>query len=318
MVINLQAINDAFLELRIRLQKPLGLANRLPVHGGLEEACASNPSVRDAQTGLCHALSGLFSDLLRIRAALCAANPDVVRTVTAGKRGREASDVEGMLLMDQLPPLAKRGRLDGEEEEEEEGVVLDSDRLWEIADHGWQLTETYRNTTIDTWGRKLRLASGITARQAQKLKVMGADISKQVQEVMADDDRLISRSRPPAAGLAVVAQPSASTDPRFAVNGYYVEGFDDSEFYQQLLREYVASTAAEAGGVAGSHDFAALITKHKSKKREGVDRRATKGRKLKYVAHPKLVSFMAPVPYVVPPELSYDLDTIVASLFKSS
>ena len=48
-----------------------------------------------------------------------------------------------------------------------------------------------------------------------------------------------------------------------------------------------------------------------------MDRRASKGRKLKYKPIPALVNFAAPAPYVVPPDRHIDLDTLVASLFKS-
>ena len=36
----------------------------------------------------------------------------------------------------------------------------------------------------------------------------------------------------------------------------------------------------------------------------------------RFVVHPKLVNFAAPSPYVVPPELSLDLDTLLKSLFQ--
>ena len=62
------------------------------------------------------------------------------------------------------------------------------------------------------------------------------------------------------------------------------------------------------GGVAKAHPRA---------QRPGVDRRATKGRRLQFAVQPKLVAFVAPAPYGVPPELAFDLDTLVASLFQN-
>ena len=47
---------------------------------------------------------------------------------------------------------------------------------------------------------------------------------------------------------------------------------------------------------------------------QNVDRKASKGRRLRYHAHPKLVNFMAPIPAPEPP---LDLDSLHASLFKS-
>lgn len=47
---------------------------------------------------------------------------------------------------------------------------------------------------------------------------------------------------------------------------------------------------------------------------KNVDRKASKGRKLRFQPHPKLVNFMAPLPAPAPP---LDLDSLHASMFKS-
>ena len=49
-----------------------------------------------------------------------------------------------------------------------------------------------------------------------------------------------------------------------------------------------------------------------SKKRKGIDVRATKGRRLKYVTMPKLQNFMAPE---ILPSPDIDVDVLFASLF---
>lgn len=105
--------------------------------------------------------------------------------------------------------------------------------------------------------------------------------------------------------------------------------YDDPEFYQQvrawgcsylscaspvrltvhllqLLREFIKTTSSSQA-VPGARQA------RKSVKKD-VDRKASKGRKLRYHAHPKLVNFMAPIPAPAPP---LDLDSLHASLFKS-
>jgi len=51
------------------------------------------------------------------------------------------------------------------------------------------------------------------------------------------------------------------------------QSYDDGEFYQQLLREFISRSSGVAGntGMSGS------------KRRKAVDRRASKGRKVRYV-----------------------------------
>jgi protein AATF/BFR2 len=54
-----------------------------------------------------------------------------------------------------------------------------------------------------------------------------------------------------------------------------------------------------------------LPSRAKKTKRPGVDRRASKGRKLRYTVHPKLEHFMFPAPA---PAAPMDVDKLFASL----
>merc|ERR1712241_1574104 len=71
--------------------------------------------------------------------------------------------------------------------------------------------------------------------------------------------------------------------------------FDDSDFYHHLLRELIekkTSVNSDQGQV-GQHWL--QIQKLRSKLKKKVDTRASKGRKVRYDVHTKLVNFMAPV-----------------------
>mmetsp|Transcript_18285 Transcript_18285/g.42090 ORF Transcript_18285/g.42090 Transcript_18285/m.42090 type:complete len:307 (-) Transcript_18285:439-1359(-) len=76
------------------------------------------------------------------------------------------------------------------------------------------------------------------------------------------------------------------------------ELFDDSKVYQQLLKDFVAnSTSGAAGGVNSLEAIASPIkykNNNKSNKKD-VDRRASKGRKIRYKSIPKLVNFTFPL-----------------------
>ena len=100
--------------------------------------------------------------------------------------------------------------------------------------------------------------------------------------------------------------------------------FDDSKLYQQMLKDFISSSGVTAsttkkGGVDPAHDAAERLKRAMRKKSGGdvdlnvlldpeadgklvssvkkttVDRKASKGRKIRYVAHPKMVNFMFPV-----------------------
>lgn len=97
--------------------------------------------------------------------------------------------------------------------------------------------------------------------------------------------------------------------------------FDDSKLYQQMLKDFISSGGAERTGKKGmdpAQDAAERLKRAMRKKSGGdidlnvlfdpegegkavsgkkntVDRKASKGRKIRYVAHPKMVNFMFPV-----------------------
>lgn len=149
--------------------------------------------------------------------------------------------------------------------------------------------------------------------------------------MLQDSGRLIARSRPLASSVRVLgiapapgtqdAPPAAAAAAGVDDAGRLSDAYDDSDFYQHLLNQLLASGGAAgaeaaaggvgaAGGVAGLKPYARRV-------RPNVDRRATKARRMKFTAIPKLVAFAAPAPFVVPPELAVDVDTVVASLFRA-
>jgi protein AATF/BFR2 len=73
------------------------------------------------------------------------------------------------------------------------------------------------------------------------------------------------------------------------------ELYDDADFYEQSLKVFLESR----GGGGGAAGLAAHAARPK-KRRKAVDRRASKGRKLRYHVQQPLVNFVAPVEKEVP------------------
>lgn len=75
--------------------------------------------------------------------------------------------------------------------------------------------------------------------------------------------------------------------------------FDDSDFYSALLRELIDSkgglSMTEAEGASASAAWA-QAAKRAAKKHRAVDRKASKGRRLRYDVHEKVENFMPPIP----------------------
>lgn len=73
-----------------------------------------------------------------------------------------------------------------------------------------------------------------------------------------------------------------------------LEIFDDSEFYHQLLRELIEYKSNVDENQADITQKFIELQKIRGKMKKRVDTRASKGRKIRYVVHNKLVNFMPP------------------------
>lgn len=90
----------------------------------------------------------------------------------------------------------------------------------------------------------------------------------------------------PGSSTVALAPTDDADEPRDA------ETYDDSDFYSHLLKEFL-------DGSAGGASKAATMTSAKNRKK--VDRRASKGRKIRYSVQEKLVNFTVPVQLEPPP-----------------
>lgn len=72
------------------------------------------------------------------------------------------------------------------------------------------------------------------------------------------------------------------------------EIFDDSEFYHQLLRELIEYKSNTDENQSEITQKFIELQKVRSKMKKKVDTRASKGRKIRYIVHNKLVNFMPP------------------------
>ena len=91
----------------------------------------------------------------------------------------------------------------------------------------------------------------------------------------------------PASGR--VAHEEEEEEEEEAGGGVHPDTYDDAEFYQQLLREFLDSSRLEGLGVAAAHSARRV---HGRVRKKG-DRRASKGRKIRYEVMGPLMNFMA-------------------------
>ncbi|XP_044529442.1 protein AATF [Gracilinanus agilis] len=299
------ALWDQLLEGRIKLQKALLTTNQLPQHdvfpsfkdkGGSEFASALKNSHK--------ALKALLRSLVDLQEELLYQYPDTKHLID-GTKPKEESEEE----------------IPSEEEEAMTGEYQQRrgppKRKLEVDDYPGFMAKrfadftVYRNRTLQKWHDKTRLASG---KLGKGFGAFERSILTQIDHILMDKERLLRRTQTKRSVYRVLgrAEPVArpipeslpgqpEVLPEIPANAHLKdldeEIFDDDDFYHQLLRELIerkTSSLDPNDQVAMGRQWLA-IQKLRSKIHKKVDRKASKGRKLRYHVLSKLLSFMAPI-----------------------
>lgn len=263
---------NSLVEFRIHLEGPLSLGHRLPVGGisaAFREAESSASSEGDTVT---QELRGLLGELQALQGRLLGPRPLREELLKAPATTKDLT------------------AMPADQGEAAAWAMLDG-RLEEVL--GWCLE------TADDWKEKTR----IDARRS--FKVLDQSLRMQMQAVAeADAVKLRKRCTPPAGKhkvFGIVPSSSAAGEAQSSEPDTGEAGiFDDRDFYVQLLKEVLASGGS---GKAGLGEDAKQLQAElqgrratKKKARANVERRASKGRKIRFVPVVKLQNFMAPRP----------------------
>ncbi|XP_022763249.1 protein AATF [Durio zibethinus] len=275
---NQKALWDKTLEFRFLLQKAFSSSNRLhryrfdPVRSSF---CALDEGVSVAYSDLITASKKTLDSLLELQEVLLEKNPSIAQSVdgNAGQSSKELS--------------SDSKNLDIEDDEEWLRISQMNGRI-----------AGFRNKAVDKWQRKTEVTTGAAAIKS-KLQAFNQNISEQVAAYMRDPSRMIKQMQQRRSAIGVfgaVTEGTKNANGEEALPGGDPELLDDSEFYQQLLKEFFETVDPTLSETA----FYAL-KRLQTKKRKIVDRRASKSRKIRYNVHEKIVNFMAPEPINLPP-----------------
>ncbi|KAF3963038.1 hypothetical protein CMV_012528 [Castanea mollissima] len=269
---NQKALWDKALELRLLVQKAFSSANRLPQEPVRSSFCNSDEGVNTAYLDLITSSKNTLDSLLELQEALLEKNPSVAES-SDGKSERSSKHSEA----------SKNSNVEGDED-------------WSRVSQLHLRIASFRDKSIDKWQRKTEVATGAAAIKG-KLHAFNQNISEQVADYMRDPSRMLKQMQLRRSTVSVFG-----TDPdrENSAKGEEVQAdgdpelLDDSEFYTQLLKEFLETNDPK------SSDFYAL-KRLQTKKRKIVDRRASKSRKIRYNVHEKIVNFMAPQTMDLPP-----------------
>ncbi|XP_035663737.1 protein AATF-like [Branchiostoma floridae] len=288
---------DSLLESRIKLQKALPLTNQLPQPDKRSSfiKTGGDPFTAAAEAGAA-CLRGLLDTLLELQHELLEQNPETSALTGGGPNGEaDASDEEITSEESDSESQAKEKKPSKKRRHEE---VCDYP---ECLQKRHKLTQKFNLSTIEKWSEKTKLASG--KYNSKAFSSFNKSVSEQIDQILGDQDRLVKRTQLKRSSYKVLGRGAdkvkaeeqdlpAKFDPH--LKEYDEEIFDDDDFYHQLLRELIEKKTTTDDPTELTKQWLE-VQKLRKKVRKKVDTRASKGRKIRYDVHRKLVNFMAPV-----------------------
>ncbi|XP_062097751.1 uncharacterized protein LOC133803658 isoform X2 [Humulus lupulus] len=269
---NQKALWDKTLELRFLLQKAFSSSNRLPQDPLRSSFCDSDESVNAVYSDLITSSKKTLDSLMELQEVLLKKNPSILQA-TDGKPGQVSNNLQSLKCS-----------------------TANDDEVWSRLSQLHASIAAFRDKSVDKWQRKTQVTTGAAAIKG-KLQAFNQNISEQVAAYMRDPSRMINQMQQRKSIVAIFGTvPGGEANLKGETDGD-PELLDDSEFYQHLLKEFFETIDPTSNETA----FYAL-KRLQTKKRKIVDRRASKGRKIRYDVQEKLVNFMAPVPMNIPPD----------------
>lgn len=182
-------------------------------------------------------------------------------------------------------------------------------RLSEELSNDYSNLKDYQFGVISKWHDRTKvLTPGSVKTQKQQGNI---DVIRKIEGVLANKDELIKKSQLLKGGYTLFDQSCAIIVPKASRsldeneeteekqneenNDIYCnEIYDDTDFYHTQLRELIEYKTNSTGNANEMSKQFTELQKLRKKMKKTVDTRASKGRKIRYVVHNKLVSFMAP------------------------
>lgn len=294
---------ESLLEIRIKLQKCIVISNQMPQYDIYKEFISNvnfMKQVNETKTKL----ALMIETMVQLKDLLLTQYSETRNLyVDAKKRKIDKNKDENVntdpideeissYIKDELEN-GKQLSINEDIEVVEESV---SQKRLRYNDHGIILQkdhDSYREYTesvIKKWNDKTWITTGSLSKGTSQT------ILKQIEFGMSDRNKLRRRTQLKRSEYNIVGKslPNEDNDDR-RTQEYDVEIFDDYDFYHQLLRDLIEYKSSDVTDpIQLSKQWIQLQNMRKKMKRK-VDTRATKGRRVRYNVHNKLVNFMAPI-----------------------
>ncbi|GAK66567.1 TRAUB-domain-containing protein [Moesziomyces antarcticus] len=281
------------LEARIKAQNVLRDVNRLPDPSPYSAAMSSSSSAMEPAIQVLEQLLELSETLFSLRTRLHAlsANAEDDDTVDAPITRKRKRDFDVTVPEDVEEAESTWSQIRSHDQID---AVMHDVAAFSAA------SEPHRSGVLDKWSLKVTSAAAAASAASNgnkftQLRAVNQTPSTQIAAALAGDGlgRLVARTRV----LRTESEGAHKLGRTVDADQVDVEVFDDSDFYSALLKELIerrSGVVPSADGTTAAMMLSGLSGNKKNK--PAVDTRASKGRKLRYEVHDKIVNFMPPIP----------------------
>ncbi|EAQ84929.1 hypothetical protein CHGG_08943 [Chaetomium globosum CBS 148.51] len=260
-------------------------------------AAMSQAAKADAEKGVAvraqrRAFDSILNLRIRLQKALVAANSFGVieNNHENGTEAYHAAEEAAVKLWNTIDsvrhtfmPESSRAKV-GDKRKRGIDVDTPSQAIWESMQMVEEASHSHRRKVLDKWSERVKKSNA--ALSTRKLvKSESQTLVSALDEQLLSSERLVKRARTPRSCAPAQAAKKVEEDAQI---------YDDADFYQLLLKELVDQRSTDTGAPGESVATVRWAALKETKTRKNVDRRASKGRKLRYTVHEKLQNFMAP------------------------
>ncbi|XP_014469308.1 PREDICTED: protein AATF [Dinoponera quadriceps] len=295
---------ENLLEVRIKLQKCVVVSNQMPQYDTHKEL-RSDASFAKEIDETKNKLTLLLDNMLRLKELLLKQYPETNNLHTNSKKrkaGEDEDDKDGRVddpmdeeISSDTEDEADNGEGSSANEETKpvEGPTprkrLKNKNYEHVLREDNSSYTEYRDSVIKKWNEKTRITT--------MSKSAGQTTLKQVGFAMSDIGKLRSRTRLKRSEYGIVGKslPLDDNDGRRRTQEYDPEIYDDDDFYHQLLRDLIAYKSADVTDPIQLSKQWIQLQNMRNKMKRRIDTHATKGRRVRYNVHDKLVNFMTPI-----------------------
>lgn len=276
---------ESILEMRIQLQKCLIASNKMPQSVHYKEiATESGTEFSERATEVKGTVTDLLERFLVLQSLLLAQYPATKNLLSDKKESKSNGEDEEVASDEE-----ENEEISSEDDEEEAAVktssCLHKAKRRKLEYYGNNLKDfhekykPYCNGVIQKWNDQTRIVLS---------KKNEGSVLNQIQYTLSDKEKLVRKTQLKRSNYQILGEEKNDEQ-------YNSEIFDDDDFYHQLLRELIEFRSADLTDPVQLSRQWIQLQNLRSKMKRNIDTRATKGRKIRYAVHSKLVNFMAPM-----------------------